>query len=56
VALYGALALFGIGLRRVSLLARHLARRWSRFYLLLLAFLGASVPVGVLLAGALPGG
>jgi hypothetical protein len=56
VALYGALALFGIGLRRVNLTARGPSRRWSRFYSLLLAFLGASVMVGVSLAGALPGG
>jgi hypothetical protein len=55
-ALYCALVLFGIGLRRVSLTARRPAQRSSRFYLLLLAFLSASVIVGVSLAGALPGG
>jgi hypothetical protein len=52
VALYGAPALFGIGLRRISLTARRPERRWSRLYVLLLAFLGASVIVGVLLAAA----
>lgn len=56
VALYGALVLFGLGLRRVSVSARHPSRRWLRAYVVLLVFLAASVVIGAALAGALPGG
>jgi hypothetical protein len=55
-ALYGALALFGIGLRRVSVTARRPSRRWFGGYVLLLVFLGACVVIGAALAGAVPGG
>ena len=56
VALYGALALFGIGLRRVIVTAGRPSRFWIRGYVLLLVFLGACVVIGAALAGALPGG
>jgi hypothetical protein len=56
LALYGALALFGIGLRRVSVTAGRPSRFWFRGYVLLLVFLGACVVIGAGLAGALPGG
>jgi hypothetical protein len=55
VALYGALVLFSIGLRRVKVTARRPPRRWVRGYVLLLTVLGASVLIGTGLAGALPG-
>jgi hypothetical protein len=56
VALYGALALFGIGLRRVSVTAGRPSSFWFRGYVLLLVFLAACVVIGAALAGALPGG
>lgn len=55
-ALYGALALFGIELRRVRVTASRPSSFWFRGYVLLLVFLGACVVIGAALAGALPGG
>jgi hypothetical protein len=55
VALYGALVLFTIGLRRVTVTARRPPGRWLRGYALLLIVLGASVLIGTSLAGAIPG-
>jgi hypothetical protein len=56
VALYGALTLFGLELRRVIVTARRPSRRCFRAYVLLLLFLAGSVVIGAALAGALPGG
>jgi hypothetical protein len=56
VALYGALVLFGLGLRRVHVTGFHPSRRWTRGYVVLLIFLAASVVIGTALAGALPDG
>jgi hypothetical protein len=55
IALYVALALFGIALRHVRVTARCPPRHWIRVYRLLLTFLGTSVVIGAALAGALPG-
>lgn len=55
-ALFGALVLFGLGLRRVHVTALHPARGSLRGYAVLLGFLAASVVIGAALAGALPGG
>jgi hypothetical protein len=55
VALYAALVLFAIGLRRVTITARRPPTRWLRGYALLLIVLGGSVLIGTGLAGALPG-
>jgi hypothetical protein len=56
LALYGALALFGVGLRHVIVSADHPSRIWIRGYALLVVFLAACVVIGAALAGALPGG
>jgi hypothetical protein len=56
VALYGALVLFGLGLRRIHVTALHPSRRSLRGYAVLLIFLAASVVTGAALAGALPDG
>jgi hypothetical protein len=51
VALRGALVLFTIGLRRVTVTARRPPRRCLRGYALLLTVLGASVLIGAGLPG-----
>jgi hypothetical protein len=56
LALYGALALFSVGLRRVIATAGRPSKFWFRGYVLLLLFLAACVVIGAALAGALPGG
>jgi hypothetical protein len=56
LALYGALALFSVGLHRVIVTARRPSTFWIRGYALLLVFLAACVVIGAALAGALPGG
>jgi hypothetical protein len=56
LALYGALALFSVGLRRVVVTAGRPSKFWFRGYVLLLVFLAACVVIGAALAGALPGG
>lgn len=56
LALYAALALFSVGLRRIIVSADRLSKFWFRSYVLLLVSLTASVVIGAALAGALPGG
>ncbi|MGH2831261.1 MAG: hypothetical protein ACRDK2_00660 [Solirubrobacteraceae bacterium] len=50
-----SLALFAVACSWIARTATHRARRWERYYLLLVMFLAVSVLTGCGLAGALPG-